>query len=242
MDARGTPFEDDYAMAKQNRLFDRVRDKNHRSWPLVPDAQQFELQNFAGLSVYSGEWFIHQENVGFDSERAGKTATLLHATRHLVGKCIFEAPKPDKLNELRHLPFDLHLRRPGHAKTISDVFEYRLPWEKPEVLKDHGDASDRLGNALLPDPDLASIVRQQTVDTAKQRGLATARWADDCDYLALADVKVDLAENFERTVVLAESTDTDAWLALGGLGCRCPADSGSRCCLTRHFAACLAGF
>ena len=55
----------------------------------------------------------------------------------------------------------------------------------------------------------------------KQRGLAAAGWADDRNDLALADVEVDIAEDFERAVVLAEAADANAWLVLGGLRGRC---------------------
>src|SRR5262245_66051311 len=100
------------------------------------------------------------------------------------------------------------------------------------MLKDHGDARDRLSNTLLPDPDLPDIVWQQTVYATKQCGLATARRADNCHDFPFTDIKVDFAKNFERTVVLAEATDTNAWLALGSLRPGRLAASGSGCCLT----------
>ena len=81
------------------------------------------------------------------------------------------------------------------------------------MLEHHGDAGDRLGHALVADPDFAGIVRQQAVDAAQQRGLAAAGRADNRDDLALADVEVDVAEYFERAVVLAESADADARFA-----------------------------
>src|SRR5215510_1840658 len=159
----------------------------------------------------------------------------------MVRKCIFEATKPNQLYELRHFAFDLCLRRPGHAKAISDVFEHCLTGKQSEVLKDHGDAGDRLSNTLLANPDFPSIVGQQTVNAAKQRRLATAGRADDCHDLPFTDIKVDFAEHFECTVMLAESTDTNARLTLGGLRPGRSAASGSCRCLTCHSAACLAG-
>ena len=81
------------------------------------------------------------------------------------------------------------------------------------MLEHHGDAGDRLGDALAADPDLAGIVRHQAVDAAQQRGLAAAGRADDGDDLALADVEVDVAEDFERAVVLAQAAHADARLA-----------------------------
>src|SRR5579885_1578831 len=37
VDARGPALEHDDAMAEQHRLFDRVRDEDHRGRPLLPD-------------------------------------------------------------------------------------------------------------------------------------------------------------------------------------------------------------
>ena len=78
------------------------------------------------------------------------------------------------------------------------------------MLEHHGDAGDRLGHALLADQHLAGVERQQAVDAAQKRCLAAAGRADDGDDLAFADVEVDVAENFERAVALAETVDADA--------------------------------
>ena len=71
------------------------------------------------------------------------------------------------------------------------------------MLEHHRDTGDWLGDALGANPDLAGIVRQQAVDAAQQRGLAAAGWADNGNDLALADIEVDVAEHFERAVILA---------------------------------------
>ena len=81
------------------------------------------------------------------------------------------------------------------------------------MLEHHGDAGNRFGYTLGTNPDLAGVVRQQAVDAAQERGLAAARRSDDRDDLALTDVKIDVAEYFERTVVLAQAADADARLA-----------------------------
>ena len=73
------------------------------------------------------------------------------------------------------------------------------------MLEHHGDAGDRLGHALAVEPDLALVDRHQAVDAAQQRGLAAAGRADDGDDLALADVEIDVAEDLERAVALADA-------------------------------------
>src|SRR5262249_40563327 len=169
----------------------------------------------------------------------GKTAALLHATGHLIRKCTFEAGKADKLDEFRHLARDLDFGRAGHAQSVSHVFEHGLPGEQPEMLEHHRDTGDRLGDPLGADPDIACIVRQETVDRAKKRGLAAARRTDDRDDLALADVKIDVTEYFERTVVLSKIADANTRLVSGALCDRYGPCCGRRRCLTGHSAACF---
>src|SRR5262245_8280130 len=49
MDVARAPFEHHNAVPQQHRLLDRVRDEEHRCRALVPDAQQFELQDLPRL-------------------------------------------------------------------------------------------------------------------------------------------------------------------------------------------------
>ncbi len=81
------------------------------------------------------------------------------------------------------------------------------------MLEHHGDAGAAApSTALAFDRDLAARGRDQAVDAAQQRGLAAARRADDGDDLAVADVEIDVAEDFERAVMLAEALDADTRL------------------------------
>ena len=95
------------------------------------------------------------------------------------------------------------------------------------MLEHHGDAGDRLFDALVADPDFAGIVRQQAVDAAQQRGLAAAGRSDNGDDLAFRHFEIDVAKHFKRAVTLGQSLDANAGLAGGALrsgrangGCR----------------------
>ena len=101
------------------------------------------------------------------------------------------------------------------------------------MLEHHGDAGDRLFDALISDPDLAGIVRQQPINATEQRGLAAAGRADDGDDLALGHLEVDVAEDFERAVALGQSFDADA--RFGSASCR--AERGYSGLLLCHSAA-----
>jgi hypothetical protein len=109
------------------------------------------------------------------------------------------------------------------------------------VLEDHRHTGDRLRDAFIADADFAGIVRQETVDAAQHGGLAAARGTDDCDDLALTDVEVDVAEDLERAVALAQTADADARLTFGNLRRRGGSDGGRHHGLTGHSAACFAG-
>ncbi len=85
------------------------------------------------------------------------------------------------------------------------------------MLEHHGYAGNRFGYAFGANPDLACVVRQQAVDAPQERGLTAARRSDDCDDLALTDVKIDVTEDFEGAVVLAQAADADARLAFCAL-------------------------
>src|SRR5450631_1651948 len=240
MDAARPSLEHDHPVAEQHRLLDRMGDKNHGGRPFIPDAQQLELQNLARLRVDRRERLIHQQHIRFDGERTRQPAALLHAAGHLIGERGFEAAEADQLDELRHLALDLRLRRAGHAQAIGDVVEYGLPRKQAEMLEHHGDAGDRLFDALVADPDFAGIVRQQAVDAAQQRGLAATGRPDYGDDLAFGHVEIDIAEHFERAVTLGQPLDANTGLACGTLRSGW-ANGGYRRWLIYHSAACVEG-
>src|SRR6185437_3969526 len=62
VDARRPALEHDHAMAEQHGLFDRMRDKDHGGRPLLPNAEQLELQNLAGLGIDRREGLVHEQH------------------------------------------------------------------------------------------------------------------------------------------------------------------------------------
>ena len=177
-----------------------------------------------------------KQHVRLQRQRARQAATLLHAARHLIGEGLLEAGQAHHLDEYRYLAVDLRLGGASHAQAIGDVLEHRLPREQAEMLEHHGNAGDRFGNPFLADPDLAGIVRQQAVDAAQQGRLAAAGRADNGHDLARPDLEIDVAEDLERAVVLAETLNADAGFTPAGRGGRGGA-GGNRRLRRTHAAA-----
>src|SRR6185503_3900277 len=168
-----------------------------------------ELEDLAGLRVNGGKGLVHQQDLGLERQGAGEAAALLHAARHLVGIDALEALQPDKVDEIGDLLGELGFGSAGELQAVSDVVGHGLPREQAEVLEDHGDAGERLGDALALDGNLARIRGDEAVDAAEERGLAAARGADEGDDLALAHLEIDLVEYLERAVTLGEPRDAD---------------------------------
>ena len=102
---------------------------------------------------------------------------------------------------------DLHLA--DHA-----VFEDGHVVEEVEGLEDHADVGAVFGgvDALAGDvfavvEDLAARRRLEQVDAAQERRFAGAGGADDGDDIALADGKVDIAQDLVRAEGLAQVPD-----------------------------------
>ena len=72
-------------MSEKDRFLDGVSNEDHGGGSLLPDAQQFELQNLACLRVDRCKRLIHQQDIRLDGECASKTAPLLHAAGKVAG-------------------------------------------------------------------------------------------------------------------------------------------------------------
>src|SRR6202000_2445725 len=80
-DAAGPAAEDHDAIAHHNGLVDGVGIQHHRGAPGVPDAQQFQLEDVAGLRVEGGERFVHDQDARLDGQGAGQARCVLASAR-----------------------------------------------------------------------------------------------------------------------------------------------------------------
>jgi hypothetical protein len=100
------------------------------------DAQQFPLQDFAGLGVQRAERLVHQQHGGIDGERAGEPDALLHAAGQFMGKLARRDREADQRQELlrplparcrRHalqLQAELHIAKSGAPRQQVRLLEH----------------------------------------------------------------------------------------------------------------------
>ena len=69
---------------EEDRFGDGMRHEDHGRPGLLPDAQHLSVEALAGHLVERAERLVHEQERGFQSQRAGDRHTLLHATRQLV--------------------------------------------------------------------------------------------------------------------------------------------------------------
>jgi hypothetical protein len=77
--AAGTESHQDDTISEAHSLTDVVRYENDGASGLAPDAFEFVMQQVSRLGVESGEWFVHQEDVGFGRKRTSNGDALTHA-------------------------------------------------------------------------------------------------------------------------------------------------------------------
>src|SRR5260370_41803975 len=81
-----TRRHDQRAIAQNDRLVDRMGDKEHRLLGFFPDFQELLLQKSLVLFVQSRERLVHQQDFGIVRESSRDRYALLHAARKLVRK------------------------------------------------------------------------------------------------------------------------------------------------------------
>ena len=80
IDSAGRLGHNEDAIAHVDCFINVVRDEQHRSATILPQAQHFVLHPHAGEGVEGAERFIEQENFGMIDECARKRNTLGHPT------------------------------------------------------------------------------------------------------------------------------------------------------------------
>ena len=190
--ARSWPQKHD-PLRQQDRLVDVMGDEDHGHPPLRPHLQKSGPQRFAGHGVEGGEGFVHQQDLGFDRQRAGKADALLHPARQFVRIGIGKFPEPDQTQQ-RQRPFG-----PGAARQAPqrqhelDVACHGPPRQQPRRLKHHRQVRTWHRGAALHQ-NLAPVRRDQTVHQPQKRRLAAAARPDQADEFARRNIEGNAVE------------------------------------------------
>ena len=84
-----------------------MSDEDDSAPSFAPYALQLVMQQVAGLSVKRGEGLVHQEDVGFGSQRAGDSDSLAHAAGKLVDVAVLELSQVYEAKVIAGLFFSL---------------------------------------------------------------------------------------------------------------------------------------
>ena len=139
------------AVAHQNRFFDIVRDDDDaldRQPAVAPQFEKIGAQRFRREHVERRERLVHQQNVGIDDERAGKTDALAHAAGQFARIGGFVTIEADEIDRRQGAFSDFRIGQPERFEAELDVFQHGQPGKQGEPLEHHGYAGRR---ARTPD-------------------------------------------------------------------------------------------
>ena len=100
-DAARSFAEHDDAVGQEDGFGNAVRDHQHGHGLHSVNAQQLQVDPFAGQRVQRAERLIHEQQLGMVDERAGQDDTLRHAAGQVFGIDGFEAVEAEHVQELR---------------------------------------------------------------------------------------------------------------------------------------------
>ena len=206
-------------MADADRFIEVVGDEEGSLVHLGRQRHELALEFPANQGIERRERLVHQENVRIGRQRPGKSDTLLHAARKLVGIVVAPTSEFDPFECglggcVTRVPVD-----PAQLETERDIVQHRPVGQEGHILEHHADC---------PRPEFAQGVRRKSVDrdtldqdfartgidepvhVTYECGLAGARQAHDAEDLALGHVEADVphaddASEFLQNLAFSDS-------------------------------------
>ena len=143
---------------------------------------QFKPHRFAQLGIERTEWFVQQEDLWLFDECAGQGNALALAAAHLIGLALGQMVQLDIGQGRHHATILVRLGDIIELEAISDVFKHGHVRENGIGLKHHvhGPLIGRDGRHVdAINEYLAFTGHFKARQHAQQRGLSTARWAEE---------------------------------------------------------------
>src|SRR5436309_10492131 len=129
-DLSGPEGQQDNSIAEPYCFTNVMSDENDGAPSLGPDALQFIVEQIARLGVKGGERLIHQQYIGFSSERPRQGHTLPHAGRKLMNVAVLELMEMNQPEIVSDFRFALRLRNILHSHSELHVLRDCEPRKK----------------------------------------------------------------------------------------------------------------
>ena len=169
---------------------------------LVPDVQDFLLQDLPRLGVDGRQGLVHQQYLRIVGEQPRERASLLHAAGQLVRVFPLESREMHQLDEFPRDIAPLVLVDAPYLQTELHVLHHRLPREQGVVLKEQAALRVRPVHVPPLDRHHALVDRVETRDDPEQGRLAASAGSHDRNELSGVNLGVDAVERHDHLVAL----------------------------------------
>ena len=146
------------------------------------------FQTQPGIEV--GEWFVQQQHVWLDHQRARQRHALLLAARKLVRRAVGIFFHLHNRKRFGHPLFFLRRAHGPHLQAVSHVLRHSQVRPQRVVLKNHARVAPmrrHTAHRLVAEEQLPCVGLIETRDQPQQRRLATAGWAEEEEEFLLVD-------------------------------------------------------
>lgn len=196
-------------VAEAHGLVEVVGDEHDGLFEPFLELEQLILHVASDQRVERAEGLVHQQQIGVGGERAGETDALLHTAGELVRPGRLPAAQARHLQRLGSALLTLLTGHTLHFESVRGVLQNAAVREEREVLEDHADLGGahvpqllrtQRGQILAVEEHPSRRRFEQSVQHAKQRGLAGSGQAHDHEYLAGLDREGSVDHRCGRTI------------------------------------------
>ena len=163
--------------------------------------------------VERAERLVHQQHARLVCERTRERDALLLAAGELGRIALGERMHAGEREHLGHARVDALVTGLPLLQSERDVLAHRHVGKERVILEHHADvarARRQVVDRLAADTHSARRRLNETGDHAQRRRLAATRRAEQDDELALCDVEIDVLDDVDVVVALAQPFERDA--------------------------------